>query len=323
MQHPSPDTARTLGTKPAPRPGAGFAVQLPTPGSRRAGPRWEPYAYLLPALLVFTAFVALPIAGGVALSLTAWNGISWDTATWVGLGNYVDAVNDGRFWTAFRNNVALIPFFVLLPALLGLIPAALVHQMKLRGAAFFQAGLFLPYIMPGVLIGVVWRWMLNPVFGPVNQTLKRMGFHPPSWLADFTLALPTIGVIGAWAAYGFCYVVFVAGIEKIPRDLYDAAKLDGAGGWQEFLAVTLPGLRREIAVVLSVNLINALRAFDVIKATTDGGPGDATSVLALFMMNSAFGANQAGYGIAIAVILAIVTLVLSLLVLRLFGGADD
>lgn len=323
MQPRSPDQPSTMQTRPAPAHGAGFVMGPPAARTRRAGPRWEPYLYLFPALLVFTAFVALPIAGGLALSLTAWNGISWDTATWVGLGNYVDAFNDGRFWTAFRNNITLIPFFVLLPAILGLLPAAMVHQMKLRGAAVFQAGLFLPYIMPGVLIGVVWRWMLNPVFGPVNQTAKRMGFQPPSWLADFNLALPTIGMIGAWAAYGFCYVVFVAGIQKIPRDLYDAAKLDGAGGWQEFLAVTLPGLRREIAVVLSVNLINALRAFDVIKATTDGGPGDATSVLALFMMNSAFGANQAGFGIAIAVILAVVTLVLSLLVLRLFGGDDD
>jgi len=128
-------------------------------------------------------------------------------------------------------------------------------------------------------------------------------------------------MIGAWAAYGFCYVVFVAGMQKIPADLYDAARLDGASGWQEFLAVTLPGLRREIAVVLSVNLINALRAFDVIKATTDGGPGDRTSVLALYMINSAFGSNRAGYGMAIAVFLAVMTLVLSLLVLRMFG--DD
>lgn len=321
MQPRSPSQQSSIQTEPVPASGTGFV--LPAAGTRRAGSRWEPYLYLLPTVLIFTAFVALPIAGGLALSLTAWNGVSWDTASWVGLGNYVDAFNDSRFWTAFRNNVTLIPYFVILPAILGLIPAALVHQMKLRGAAIFQAGLFLPYIMPGVLIGVVWRWMLNPVFGPINQTLKRMGYHPPSWLADFNLALPTIGLIGAWAAYGFCYVVFVAGIQKISRDLYDAAKLDGAGGWQEFLAVTLPGLRREIAVVLSVNLINALRAFDVIKATTDGGPGDATSVLALFMMNSAFGANQAGYGIAIAVILAIVTLALSLLVLRLFGGDDD
>jgi raffinose/stachyose/melibiose transport system permease protein len=117
--------------------------------------------------------------------------------------------------------------------------------------------------------------------------------------------------------------VFVAGIQKIPSELYDAARLDGANGWQEFRAVTLPGLRREIAVVLSVNLINALRAYDVIKATTDGGPGDATSVLALYMMNSAFGSNRAGYGIAIAIFLALITLVLSLLVLKLFEDRDD
>jgi raffinose/stachyose/melibiose transport system permease protein len=290
---------------------------------RRTGPAWEPYLYLAPALLVFTLFLAVPVVGALGLSLTAWNGISWDTATFVGLDNYIDAFGDPRFWTAFRHNLILIPYFVLLPAILGIIPAALVHQMKLRGAAIFQAGLFLPYIMPGVLIGVVWRWMLNPVFGPVNTTLKNLGFSPPTWLADFTWALPTIGLIGAWAAYGFCYVVFVAGIQKIPGDLYDAARLDGANVLQEFRAVTLPGLRREIAVVLTVNLINALRAFDLIKATTDGGPGNSTNVLALYMMNTAFGANRAGYGIAIAVFLAFLTLTLSLLVLRLFGDRDD
>ncbi len=289
-------------------------------GSR--GSTWEPYLYLLPGLLVFTVFLAIPVIGAVVLSLTGWNGVSWNTAAFVGFDNYLTAFRDQRFWIALWHNLLLIPYFVILPAILGLAPAAIVHQMKIRGAGVFQAGLFLPYIMPGVLIGVVWRWLLNPVFGPVNDVLERMGFDPPSWLGDFRLALPTIGLIGAWAAYGFCYVVFVAGMQKISADLYDAARLDGANGWQEFLAVTLPGLRREIAVVLSVNLINALRAFDVIKATTDGGPGDETSVLALFMINSAFGSNQAGYGMAIAVFLAVVTLVMSLLVLRLFGDND-
>jgi len=281
----------------------------------------EPYFYLLPGLLVFTIFLAVPVAGAVVLSLTAWNGVSWNTAAFVGLDNYLAAFRDQRFWVALWHNLLLIPYFVILPAILGLVPAAIVHQMRIRGAAIFQAGLFLPYIMPGVLIGVVWRWLLNPVFGPVNDVLERLGFIPPTWLGDFRLALPTIGMIGAWAAYGFCYVVFVAGMQKIPADLYDAARLDGASGRQEFLAVTLPGLRREIAVVLSVNLINALRAFDVIKATTDGGPGDRTSVLALYMINSAFGSNRAGYGMAIAVFLAVMTLVLSLLVLRVLG--DD
>ncbi len=291
--------------------------------SRREGAGWEPWAYLAPAVIVFTAFVAVPIVAAIYLSLTAFNGISFDTATFVGFQNYVDAFTAPSFWNALKNNLILIPYFVILPTILGLIPAALVHQMQLRGSRWFQAGIFLPYIMPGVLIGVVWRWMLNPVFGPVNSVLKDLGFRPPTWLADFTWALPTIGFIGAWAAYGFCYVVFVAGIQKIPTDLYDAARLDGASALDEFRAVTLPGLNREIAVVLSVNLINALRAFDVVKATTDGGPGNATSVLALYMMNSAFNANRAGYGIAIAIFLAVLTLVMSLFVLRLFGDRDD
>jgi len=315
MQPPSP-SAGELVREPAALAGSSSARQ------RRTGPAWEPYAYLLPGLIVFTLFVALPVVAAIGLSLTAWNGISWDTAEFVGLDNFVEAFEDPGFWTALRHNLILIPYFVILPTILGLAPAALVHQMQLRGAGIFQAGLFLPYIMPGVLIGVVWRWLLNPVFGPVNSVLKDWGFSPPTWLADFTLALPTIGFIGAWAAYGFCYVVFVAGIQKIPTDLYDAVRLDGANGWQEFTTVTLPGLRREIAVVLSVNLINALRAFDVVKATTDGGPGDSTSVLALFMMNS-LDSNRAGYAIAIAIFLAVVTLVLSLAVLKLFGDTDD
>lgn len=285
--------------------------------------RLEPYLYLLPAILVFTAFMALPVAGTVIVSLMEWDGVALRTMIFIGVENYVDAFTTAAFWNALWHNIILIPYFVLLPALLGLLPAVLVHQMKLRGARMFQAGLFLPYIMPGVLIGVVWRWILNPVFGPVNAMLSRLGLDPPSWLGDFTWALPTVGLIGAWAAYGFCYVIFIAGIQKIPLDLYEAVRLDGGNMWEEVKTVTLPGLRREMAVVFSVNLILALRAFDVIRATTNGGPGNETEVLALYMINSAFGANRVGYGTAIAVLLAALTLVMSVLVLRLFRDADD
>lgn len=283
---------------------------------------WVPYLYLLPGLLVFTVFLAFPLVATIALSLTSWDGVSWATATFIGLSNYVELAQDGQFWRSFQNNLTLVPYFVILPAILGLIPAVIAQQLKLKGGAIFQAGLFLPYIMPGVLIGVVWRWILNPVFGPVNDVLERIGLPAPTWLGSFSLALPTVGLIGAWAAYGFCYVVFLAGIQKIPTDLYEAARLDGASGWQEFLTVTLPGLRREIAVVLAVNVINAMRAFDIIRATTDGGPGDQTRVMALYMINTAFDGNRAGYGTAIAVVLAVLTLVMSLAVLRLFGERD-
>jgi raffinose/stachyose/melibiose transport system permease protein len=318
MQPPSnPETVSTLT-------GAAIPVApVEARGRGLSGSRWEPYLYLLPSLLVFTVFLALPMVGTIVLSFTAWDGVSWGTATFLGFQNYTDAFTDHRFWIALWHNVLLIPYWVLLPAILGLLPAAMVHQLRLRGARWLQAGLFLPYIMPGVLIGVVWRWLLNPVFGPVNPFLKDLGVSPPTWLGDFTWALPTVGFIGAWAAYGFCYVIFVAGLQKIPQDLYEAARLDGASPLEEFFAVTLPGLRREIAVVMSVNLINALRAFDVIKATTDGGPGDETQVLALYMINSAFESNRAGYGTAIAVLLAATTLIGSLLVLRLFGERDD
>jgi len=296
------------------------APELPRPGARK---NLEPWLYLAPGLIIFTAFMAIPTVATILLSFTDWNGISWDTAIFNGVDNYRRAITNGTFQKAFINNILLIPYFVILPLLLGLIPAAVVHQMSLRGARWLQAGLFLPYVMPGVLIGVVWAWILNPIFGPVNRILKEFGWvKPPTWLGDFTWALPTVGMIGAWAAYGFCYVVFLAGLKGIPSELYEAARLDGAGLWKEFTTVTLPGLRGEIAVVLSINLINALRAFDVIKTTTDGGPGDQTQVMALYMINSAFGANQAGYGTAIAVLLSVITLLGSMLILRLAGERD-
>jgi raffinose/stachyose/melibiose transport system permease protein len=291
---------------------------------RVGGAAWEPYLYLLPALLIFTAFLAVPLAGTVVLSLTDWDGFAplSETAV-VGADNYVDAARDPLFRQAAGHNLLLIPYYVLLPALVGLVLAVLIQGLRLRWAAFFRVGLFLPYIMPGVLIGVVWRWLLNPVFGPVNDLLERLGLPTRTWLGDFTWALPTVGLIGAWAAYGFCYVVFLAGLQKIPTELYEAARLDGAGPLNEFFSVTLPGLRRELAVVASVNLINALRAFDVIQATTQGGPGRETTVVALYMIESAFAINRVGYGAALAVILTVATLVLSLLVLRLIGGLDD
>jgi raffinose/stachyose/melibiose transport system permease protein len=318
MQAPStPDPAKSIT-------GAATSAAPVAPSERRGiSAGMEPYLYLLPGFLIFTIFLAIPAAATVILSLTAWNGVSWNTATFIGIENYTSAITDPRFQSAFWNNVLLIPFFVFLPLLMGLAPAAAVHQLKLRGARWLQAGLFLPYIMPGVLIGVVWAWILNPIFGPVNKLLKNLGFMPPTWLGDFTWALPTVGMIGAWAAYGFCYVIFIAGLQKIPSELYEAVRLDGANPFQEFMTITIPGLRREIAVVLSVNLINALRAFDIIKATTDGGPGEQTQVMALYMINTAFGAHRAGYGTAIAVLLAVVTLVGSMLVLKFMGEDDD
>ncbi len=289
--------------------------------SKRYGSNLEPYLYLLPSLAIFTLFVGVPTLGAVVLSLLSWDG--YTAPKFVGLANYVQAFSDPIFWLSLWHNVVLIPYYVLLPAVLGLAPAAVVHHLKLRGSSIFRVGFFLPYIMPGVLIGVVWRWMLNPAFGPVNSLLGLFGIQPLGWLGDFNLALPSVGLIGAWATYGFCYVVFLAGLQKIPQELYEAARIDGASGWQEFLAVTLPGLRGEMAVVIAVNLINALKVFDVIWATTRGGPGRSTSVVVLYMLENAFNINRVGYGSVLGVIIAVLTLGLTLVTLRLFGESSD
>lgn len=311
MRRSSQRSSKSGGAEPA----AAGSARIPGRSSVLA--RLEPHLFYLPALVIYALFMVVPVAGTVGLSLVHWDG--WGAPSFAGLANYVAAFRDPLFWQALWHNLVLIPYYVVLPLAIGLVLAAVIEQLKLRGTGFFRFTLFLPYIMPGVLVGVVWRWLLNPVFGLVNEVLALFGVAGPAWLGDFKLALPTVGLIGAWAGYGFCFVVFLAGIQKIPAELYEAARIDGASAVGEFWHVTVPGLRGEMVVVLVANMINALRAFDVIWATTRGGPGRQTTVIASYMVENAFNINRVGYGAALAVILAVVTIALSTATLRLLG----
>jgi raffinose/stachyose/melibiose transport system permease protein len=221
--------------------------------------------------------------------------------------------------TALRNNFLFIAFYTLFPIMVGLFLTALLTRRQVRGLSFLRAGLFIPYVLSMVVVGVVWRWIYNPAFGPLNQVLKAVGLGDWArpWLGDFTLALPAVGVVGTWVQYGFCMVLFIAGVQRIEEDLYDAAKIDGANEFQQFWNVTLPSLRNEISVALVTTLITALRVFDLIYVTTKGGPGNQTMVASLWLYRNAFQLNRVGYAASIAVILTAIILVISYLVLTL------
>ena len=277
------------GTRPEARP----------PGE----PRGVGYLYLLPAAVVFGAFVLVPLGHAFWLSLFEWDGIT--AGTWVGLDNYGDVVSDPALRSAFAHALVLIVFYALLPVAIGLLLAGLLARVRVRGLAFFRTILFLPQVIAMVVVAVMWRMIYDPQNGALNEGLRALGLGSlaQSWLGDFDVALPAIGLVGTWVYFGLAMVLLTAGVQKIPPSLYDAARVDGAGMVREFFAVTLPALRGEIAVALTLTTIYALRNFDLVYITTKGGPGEATSVPAFQVYSRAFESGQVGSAAAVGLCL--------------------
>ncbi|MFN8519699.1 MAG: sugar ABC transporter permease [Chloroflexota bacterium] len=282
---------------------------------RGIGPRsfaeaqWTAYLYLLPALLLFLAFVIYPMMQGAWISFLDWNGFS--PPTWVGLDNYVEILRDGNLRAGFVRSVILILFYSLLPIALGLLITAILSSRPIRGASWFRGILFLPQVLPIVVVGIVWRWMYAPD-GPINAGLTSIGLGglATGWLGDFTLALPAVGMVGTWVSFGFVMVLLLTGAQAIPSDLYDAARVDGAGRVQEFFAITLPGLHNQLVVALIVTIITALRAFGLIYTMTSGGPGYETTVPAWNVYTTTFRYHQVGLGAALGITLAVLIFVI-------------
>ena len=216
------------------------------------------------------------------------------------------------------NNLLFLVFYTVVPLGIGLALAVALHRHWSRTAAVFRVLLFLPQILPMALIGVIWRWMYNPAFGPLNRLLRDAGLAALArpWLGDFGWALPSVGVVASWYYYGFCLAVFLAGLQKIDRSLYDAARIDGAGSGQQLRTITLPELRGEIAVAATFTLIAALRVFDLVFVTTRGGPGSQTLVAALYLYRHAFQQSEVGYGAAVAMVISVLVIGATLLLRR-------
>jgi raffinose/stachyose/melibiose transport system permease protein len=283
----------------------------------RPGDRWyHGWIYVLPGFVVYAYFILYSAASTFWYSFHEWRGVG--EAQWAGLANYARLLAEPMFHKALLNNFFFVIFYTLIPIFIGLILASVLSPRWLKGALVYRTLLFLPQILPMVLIGVIWRWMYHPVFGPINESLRGLGLAGLArpWLGDFDWALPSVGLVASWYFYGFCMVIFVAGIQKIDLSLYDAAKVDGANELQQFRHVTLPGLRREIFVVLIFTFIAALKVFDLVFVTTRGGPGNETLVASLYLYRNAFQQNLVGYGAAIAVVITLLVISISLLLRR-------
>jgi len=254
----------------------------------------------------------------VQYSFYDWNGIG--RAKWVGFDNYVEVFSDPRLLGSIGHAFFLIIFFTVLPILIGLLVASVVREIASKVvSAAARTIMFLPYIIPGAAAAIAWTWMYTPN-GAVNQLLSAFGLESwtKAWLGDFTWALPAVGFIGTWVLTGLCTLLLLSGIGKIDATLYEAAALDGAGRWKQFRTVTLPGLKAEIGVCVTITVIAALASFDIVFMSTQGGPGRATMVPGVEVYQLGFTESRIGTASALAIVLALLILVVIIPLQRLF-----
>jgi ABC-type sugar transport system permease subunit len=287
-------------------------------GPKRRNP--GAYLYLAPALVVYAAFFLWPTFRLIQLSLQKWDGLS--PPAFVGLENYRKLLlDDPLFWKAFWNNASWMLAAIIVPVFFGLLLAILLVRSPIHGRVIFRTIYFLPQVISSVVVAIIWNWIYNPSFGALNSLLEAVGLgaFQKGWLGDLNLALPSVFIAWSWVHYGFTMVIFIAALQGIDETFFDAAKVDGANGFQQFWYVLLPFIRAPLTTVILITAISSFQVFDLVFIMTRGGPAYATLVLPIFMLDSAFTFRKVGYGAAISVTLGIFIVVISYLFLRARG----
>lgn len=291
-----------------------------TAGVRLAG-RWRkrvsayhmPFLLLLPSLLFYTVFVLVPLVRAFQLSLTDWDGLS-PTMQYVGVSNYTGIWTDARFLHSLWRNVLWWAMHVVLAAGGGLLLALLLSEVG-HARFFFRTVAFFPYVLSLAVVGVIWGQLYHPSIGLINTTLQSLGLSDLRriWLGDPTIALYSVGVASAWQAYGFYMVIFLAGIQGIDPQLHEAARVDGANGWQRMRDITIPSLHNTMTLVLTLAFISAMKGFGSVWAMTQGGPGYASELVAVYVWRTAFQSSAVGRAAAAGLSLAVIVIVFSVL----------
>jgi multiple sugar transport system permease protein len=307
-------------------PGTGAAGRLApaiggsSPESRRFREQLIGWGFALPFVLIFAIFMAGPIAASMVLSLTDFglrdlrNPLGTD---FIGLENYTTLLGDPKFRAAIANTAYFVIVGVPLTLGLGLGAALALDRGIRRFRTLFRVGYYLPVVTSIVAIAVVWRFLLNPDQGLLNMILGAIGLDGPNWLGDPTLAMPSIIAMAAWRNLGFAMIVFLAGLQTIPAQLYEAASIDGAGRWQMFRSVTFPLLRPTVLFLVVITTIGYLQLFEEPFVMTDGGPLDRTLSISMYMYQQGFEFFNQGYAAAIAWILFILVAIVAVVQFRL------
>lgn len=278
-----------------------------------------PYLFIAPNLLVFTVFMFVPILFAFYISLNEWSLIG--SPTFIGLGNYIEMMQDERFWRSFYNTIVYTIGTVPVSIALGLAVAIGLNR-KLPARGLLRSIFFVPVVISMVAVALVAAWIFNDNYGVINNALNSLGFGSVPWLSSPTWAMPSLIITTLWIRIGFCMVVYLAALQSIPGELYEAARVDGATGWKQFRHITWPMLSATTFLLLILNVIYSLHVFDLIYVMTGGGPGFSTTVLVQYIYLMAFESSEMGYASAVGVVLYIMLLIFTLFQWRVTGQGE-
>jgi raffinose/stachyose/melibiose transport system permease protein len=282
----------------------------------RAGYWW----YLVPMGVGFVGIVFAPFVANVYYSFFKWQGGA-APKRWYGVGNYLDLFKDSTFWSSFTNSIYMIVGIVVVPTIIGLVLAAVLfdyigRRFGDRVSSFLRATLYLPQILPIAVAGVLWSTILNSRTGALTSILHGVGIaNTPDWLGSPKIAIYSVMLVLIWLQIGYPVVVFMAALQRVDPELYEAAELDGAGWWRRFVSITLPQIRPEVFVVVLTATVGALKVFAPILILTQGGPQSSTYVPSYYAYLNFFEYSRVGYGAAIATVMSVVILIVAVLLL--------
>ena len=274
------------------------------------------YFFILPGFLYLAVWLFFPILNNFYLSLLDAETARSRDYFFVGLDNYKELFQDKIFWRALSHNIIWVILSILIPLVLGLVLAAMLYNMRSR--LFYASIFFIPHTFALIITAIVWRWMYHPKYGLINQTLDNLGlgYFKMHWLGDENIALIAVNMMGSWSYYGFCVLIFLAGLQNIDPTLNDAAKIDGAGPIQRFFKITIPLLRNTFMFLIIWTIIGSMRFFDLIFVATNGTPNLATDITGLYIYRLIMQQGRVTYAGSISVILTIIILTMSIFVIR-------
>ncbi len=283
------------------------------------------FLFILPALIFYLVFFAQPFVNTIYYSFTDWNGVN-PTKQFIGLANYARMFGDRLLWLSLSHNLIWIVLGTVAPIVIAL-PLALILSNLGRGRLFFQTGYFMPHILSGVVVAMIWGWIYNPLFGLLNYVLRAIGLGnlTHAWLGDPNTALVAVIAAAVWGYFGFCLVIFMAGLQNLDIDQIEASRIDGANSVQRFWYVIVPQMRYVLNMVIVYTLIGGFNVFDIVYVMTKGGPANHTELIGTYTYKMAFQENRIGYGATLAMLMMVLSLVTSLLynIFRNRGDAES
>jgi multiple sugar transport system permease protein len=287
----------------------GIAPTAPRP-SAAVGQGRPAAAFLTPFVVLYLLFIIGPALYGLVLSFTDASLVKPGLNGSAGFGNYAEALGSSDFWSSLWHTL----WFTILTTpplvILGFLLALLANRVA-RGRWFFRLAFFAPYILPSAVVALIWMWLYTPALGLLDTALTKVGMTAPSWLGDAAWAMPSLAITTIWWTLGFNFILYLAGLQEIPRDLYEAAAMDGASPWQQIRSITIPMLGRTTTLVAVLQVIASLKVFDQMYLMTSGGPNFATRSILQYVYDEGFTNYRVGYAAAVSMLFFLVVLAVS------------